>query len=177
MMRITRVIVALCALSVVSTGCDEGVFERHDGLVQNYTSELTALERSILEFLNHPTTDEIVLDVEVGLDKRAASNLITHRNGPDGLVDTEDDNLFNSIAEVDSVYWVGQMALDNLAAYIESEAWIRAPHQTLGVYDGLHFTVSEGQKTVELANSASRAELEDIIGLSSTAGSFAMLAR
>ncbi len=165
-MRIMRVFTALAALSMVSAACDEGVFERHDGLVQNYSAELTALERSILEFLNHPLTDELVLDQEVGLDKRAASNLIAHRNGPDGLVDTDDDNLFNSIAEVDGVYWVGPTALDSLAAYIESEAWTRAPHQTLGVYDGVHFTVSEGRKTVELANVASRPELVDIIGLS-----------
>ncbi len=162
-------IVALSALSYLYAGCDEGVFERSDGLVQNYASELTALERSILEFLNHPLTTAQVLDVEVGLDKRAAYNLVEHRNGPDGLVDTDDDNLFNSMAEVDGVYWVGQNALDRLASYIESESWTRAPHQTLGVYDGVHFTVNEGSLTVELANSASYAELCDIIGLGDVA--------
>ena len=168
-MKRVMFIVALSALSLSYAACDEGVFERHDGLVQDYAPELTVLERSILEFLNHPLTTAEVLDVEVGLDKRAARNLIAHRNGPDGLVDTHDDNLFNSMAEVDGVYWVGQMTLDSLEAYIESQAWTRAPHQTLGVYDGVHFTVNEGHLTVGLANSASHAELADIIGLSDTA--------
>jgi hypothetical protein len=167
MKKITTLI-ALSALTVFYTGCDEGVFERNDGLVHRYTPELTALERNMLEFLNHPLTTIEVLDDEVGLDKRAAEHLVAHRNGPDGLVDTDDDDLFNSIEEVDGVFWVGQTTLERLADWIESEAWSMAPHHTLGVYDGVHFTVAEGHRTVELANEASLPELRDIIALGQT---------
>ena len=168
-MKVVGKIVAIGALTLAMVGCDGDVFERHDGLVQDFDTEVSALERSMLEFMNHPKTDVVLLDEEVGLDKRAAENLIAHRNGPDGLIDTEDDNLFNSTAEIDSVFWVGQTALDKIAAYIESEAWKRASHRTLGVYDGIHFTVEEGERTIELANMASKMELEQVVGLTEIA--------
>ena len=71
---------------------------------------------ALLAFLNDATTTMTVLDYEVPLDKRAAGNLIGHRNGGDDVFGTSDDDLFDSVAEVDAVRWVGPATLDRLAA-------------------------------------------------------------
>ncbi|MCA9622102.1 MAG: hypothetical protein KC731_23925, partial [Myxococcales bacterium] len=64
------------------------------------------------------------LDDEVGLDKRAAENIIAHRDGADALPETSDDDLFESIAELDAVPYVGDTALALLAAYAVANGYL-----------------------------------------------------
>jgi DNA uptake protein ComE-like DNA-binding protein len=63
-----------------------------------------ARERAILGLVNHPDTTESLLDVDVGLDRRAATNIIAARP-------------FANLAALDAVSYVGPTALDALAAY------------------------------------------------------------
>ena len=157
-------------LAAGSLGCDRQANEDlYDGMVSHNQTTMDAIDLGTLEFLNHPTTTVQVLDHDLGLDSRAARHLMSHRNGPDGLVDTDDDDLFNNIAEVDGIYWVGESTLEILRIWVESEGWIQDVMQTLGVYDGVHFTVAEGSATIDLTNRASRTELVDFIGLSDAA--------
>jgi hypothetical protein len=139
--------------------------ELNGGWVAAQEPSMSTIDLGVLELLNHPTTTLEVLDVDVALDKRAARNLIEHRNGPDGVVDTDDDDLFNTLAEVDSVAWVGQTSLEKLAVWVESQGWLHGAHDSLGVYDGVHFTVAEGRATLDLVNRASRVELVSHIGI------------
>jgi len=74
-------------------------------------------EQNLLDFLNHPTTTLTKLDDDLGLNKNAALSLIAHRNGPDGTLGTADDNLFDSLGEVDAVTYVGPTALEQLLTY------------------------------------------------------------
>ncbi|MEZ4475011.1 MAG: hypothetical protein R3F60_30305 [bacterium] len=74
-------------------------------------------EDAILRLLNDEGTTQPFLDQDVRLERRAASNLIARRNGPDGVYGTDDDHLFGSIAEVDAVPYVGPYALDCLRTY------------------------------------------------------------
>ncbi len=37
---------------------------------------------------------------------------MAHRDGPDGIAATEDDDLFDSLVEVENVYWVGDWTVD-----------------------------------------------------------------
>ena len=60
---------------------------------------LTADDLALLAFLNDPSTTRELLDVEVGLDARSATNLIAHRDGPDGHFPSADDDVFETIAE------------------------------------------------------------------------------
>ena len=75
------------------------------------------LEMQVLDFLNHPVTTFTVLDDTVGLTSSAAKNLIAHKNGPDGEAGTEDDDLFDSLDEVDAVKYVGASALGKIKEF------------------------------------------------------------
>ncbi|MFK7988121.1 MAG: phospholipase D-like domain-containing protein [Sandaracinaceae bacterium] len=55
---------------------------------------------------------------EAGIHSRAANNLVSHRDGADGAFGTADDDLFDDIAEVDGVSWVGPVAIRQLVASI-----------------------------------------------------------
>jgi hypothetical protein len=111
----------------------------------------------VLELLNDPATDLHVLDVLVPLDKRAAENLIAHRNGPEGA--------FDDIAEVDAVPYVGASALANLVAYAEANGYVPSGGDLLGVFDNVAFTVDEATETLAFVNTASETTLDDEVGL------------
>ena len=42
----------------------------------------------------------------MGLDRRAAQNIIDHRDGPDGIAGTGDDDLFDDITELDGARYL-----------------------------------------------------------------------
>ncbi len=132
-----------------------------ESLVANGTPEAIGL----IQFLNAPTTTIAVLDNQVPLDRRAAENLIAHRNGPDGLLGTGDDDLFDNVDEIDLVKWVGKTALQRLLAFVNSHGWVPAGDDLLGVWDGVAFSVNEAEAVLAFVNSASRSELDDDLGL------------
>ena len=73
--------------------------------------------QTVVAHLNDPATTADGLRAD-GVHGRAASNLVAHRDGVDGLAGTEDDDLFVDILEVDAVYYVGPVALEQLVAAI-----------------------------------------------------------
>ena len=90
---------------------------------------------AVVAFLNAATTTFEVLDLEVGLDRRAAQNLIARR----------DQAPFTRIEDIDAVPWVGEAALRQLRAFVDP------PY---GVVEGVGFTMSQARATLELANRA-----------------------
>ena len=78
------------------------------------------LEQKVLDFLNHPLATLTVLDIDAGLTSSSAKALIAHKNGPDELAGTEDDDLFDSLQEVDDVKYVGASALNKIKAFAET---------------------------------------------------------
>lgn len=131
----------------------------------------------IVGLVNDPATDFHVLDDLVPLDKRAATNLIAHRNGPDGVYQTADDNPFDSVTEVDDVKWVGPVGLDNLLAYAEAHGYVPTGDDVLGVYDDVAFTVDEAAATLDLVNTASYDVLDNDVALDKRAVDSIMAAR
>jgi len=119
----------------------------------------------VLGLLNAPTTTHTFLDDDVGLDRRAADNLIAHRDGTDGVVGTADDDPFDDVAEVDAVSWVGPSALDKLLAHARAGGWVPSGDDVLGVYDGVSFTVDEGLRVISFVNEASASVLDVDVGL------------
>ena len=61
----------------------------------------------LLDFINAADTTQNLLDYTVGLDRRAAGNLIAHRDGGDRKWGTSDDDFFQTVDEVDDVRFVG----------------------------------------------------------------------
>ena len=78
------------------------------------------LEQKVLTFINHYTTTETLLDGAVGLPSTSAGTIIVHRDGVDEEFGTADDNLFDSLAELDAVKYVGNSALDKIKLYAEN---------------------------------------------------------
>lgn len=81
-------------------------------------------ETAVLALVNDPQVDFELLDDDVGLDKRAATNIIVHRNGLDQQVGTSDDNPFDTVGELDKVKFVGASALGKLLAYAEANGYL-----------------------------------------------------
>jgi len=132
-------------------------------------AESSADAFGILNLLNDTEIGLDVLDDDAGLDSRAARSLIWHRNGPDGIAGTQDDDLFDSIAEVDDQYYVGATALDRLAAYAEANGFTPGDYDIVGSWDGVWFTLADVHATLDLANTATEAELDDTYSLDSRA--------
>jgi 5'-nucleotidase len=59
-----------------------------------------------------------VLDVNVGLNRQAATSIINHRKGPDGVLGSRDDAWFKTLAELDAVKYVGPAAFKRLKDYV-----------------------------------------------------------
>jgi len=110
-----------------------------------------------------------MLDQEVGLDRRAAESIIGHRNGPDGELGWLSDDLFDSIAEVDDCYYVGNAALTRLNEWTLANGWVASGDDILGTFDDVTFTVDEAAAVVELVNTSGAAYLDDDLALNARA--------
>ncbi len=73
---------------------------------------------AVVHWVNDPATDAGTLK-DAGVHGRAAANIIDHRNGPDGMFGTADDQLFEDIVQIDDVYYVGPAAIRQLVAAVE----------------------------------------------------------
>ena len=103
-----------CAMDDSPDGIDEvGVVPggKADG------SDFTPCELdAVVAWLNEgPSADAIR---SAGVHTRAAANLVDHRDGADATFGTADDDLFDDIGEVDDVYYVGPVAIEQLVASI-----------------------------------------------------------
>ena len=84
------------------------------------------IDLAILALVNDPAVGQSLLDDDVELDSRAATNIIDHRDGSDGVVGTGDDDPFDSIAELDAISYVGESALAKLGAYALANGYLGA---------------------------------------------------
>lgn len=106
----------LVALAGCATSGDP--FADDGELAQALTpAEVTA----VLDLVNYPGVTGDELDADAGLDGRAARAIAAHRAGPDGRFPSLDDNLFDSLAELDAVPYVGNAALENLLGYAATQ--------------------------------------------------------
>lgn len=88
------------------------------------------IDSRTLAMLNHPAT--LIDDLAQHVSINTATNLMQYRNGPDGIPNTADDKLFNTMAEVDAVEGVAQISLDALR--LAGELW--SPPGLLSLQDG-----------------------------------------
>jgi hypothetical protein len=123
----------------------------------------------LLDFLNDPATDAVLLDIDVALDRRAAGNLMAHRNGGDGVFGTSDDDLFSSVREVDDVRWVGPRSIERIVEFASVIGFVPAGTDYLGTWDGVDFTVIEADSTIHFVNTSTEDELDYDLGLNARA--------
>ena len=122
-----------------------------------------ALIEGMLLFLNDESTTVGLLDITVDLDHRVAKGIIAHRDGNDEVLGTEDDDLFESICEIDSIEWVGPKTIQRIKEYAIENGWVPEEDPFLGVYDGVTFTVLEAEAVLVLVNESSLEALDAII--------------
>jgi hypothetical protein len=82
-----------------------------DGLSSG--NDLEAL--AVLGLLRDATFEE--LDVDARLSSRAARNIIEHRQGPDRVDGTSDDDLIDTLTELDAIPYVGPAVFAQLVEY------------------------------------------------------------
>jgi hypothetical protein len=111
----------------------------------------------VLDLVNYPGTDFEVLDREVRLDRRAAANIIAHRNGRDGLSPSADDQLFSSLEELLAIDRMGPANLEKLRLYA-----LDAPPPAGELVAGLEFRGWECEAVVWGANHATVEELLEL---------------
>lgn len=118
----------------------------------------------ILDLVNDPATDTALLDDDVGLDARAAQEIIELRNGLDDAYPSGDDGVFHSLEELDAVAYVGPSALGKL------RDWALAHPPAPGeLVEGVMFSGAEIEAIVWGLAGATEDELDDVVGLSSNA--------
>jgi hypothetical protein len=72
-----------------------------------------------------------------------------------------DDDVYNTVDEIDAVRFVGPRSLDRMVEYAARNGWVPGAADVLGVYDGVSFTVDQAAATVALANALTETELDD----------------
>ena len=134
----------------------------------------TAEAITILEFLNDGATTFELLDADVGLDVRAAQNLIAHRDGDDLEPGTADDDLFDTMDELDAVPYVGPAAVAKLTEYVTFQGWV---FYSTGSWEGVTFTASQVTLALDFANFASLEVLDHDAKLDARAAENILAAR
>ncbi len=93
------------------------------GGVYDDIEEGSAEALAVLALVNDKVVDFALLDDDVGLDRRAATNIIEHRDGADGTAATADDDLYETVAELDGISYVGNSALNKLLIYAQTHGY------------------------------------------------------
>ena len=111
----------------------------------------------MLAFLHDPLTTESLLDLDVGLDVRAARSLVAGRP-------------FDTVAEADAQYYVGPAALTLVHDWALAHGYVALhPEDVLGTWDGVTFTVAQAEAVLHGVNTAADAVLDHDLGLDSRA--------
>lgn len=102
------------------------------------------------------TLDDPASTGAVGLDTRAAHNIVAYRLGDDGVEGTDDDEAFDDLAELDAIPYVGPRAFGKLLEYALEHDY-GTPSDTGGIIEG----TPEAAAVLDLANRASLETLDD----------------
>jgi hypothetical protein len=147
------VVVAMSAAAAVAACAEraDGVDSTAEGVIAAGSLE----EYSVLRFLNGPDATVDVLDVDAALDARAARNIVGHVRGADRVLGTADDDLLDSVYELDAVPYVGATALDHLLTYVDSIGGVA----TMTI-EGVPLTDAQAAAILEVANGATAAEID-----------------
>ena len=114
----------------------------------------------VIALVNDPAVDAWFLDEGVGIDARAADRIVAHRQGPDGLDGTADDERYTTIMALDAVAYVGDATLSLLG----DAAW-ELGYVPVLVLEGVAFSEGGLEATLLLANGATFDELDTGAGL------------
>lgn len=87
--------------------------------IPNTIHENTPEARAILRVVNTFSLHKMIS--ETNMYWRSAEEIANYRKGPDGMLRTDDDRVIFTLAELDSVPYVGKTALRRLRAYVQKK--------------------------------------------------------
>ncbi len=121
-LHLTRSLSTFAALLIGLTGCVAEAPLGVDNGALTRAAEGSPEALAVLALLNSDETTKEMLDIDAGLDRRAAAGLIKHRAGLDGVFrnGAGDDDLYDDLREVDSIAYVGPSAIGKLIDYAAS---------------------------------------------------------
>ena len=129
----TRVVMLSLLVALTGAGCVARGDADPEAAPSEVAQDLSGTDgANVLALVNYPGTDAALLDTQVGLDSRAAKNIIAHRNGPDGVSPSSDDVLFATLDDLDAIPYVGDSAFTKLTAYAAAHP-LPAPETVEGV--------------------------------------------
>lgn len=169
--EIMRALLAVLPFAVVVASC--GTQADLDAASTSSSVDGALDATAILRFVNSAAASEDVLDVDATLDARAARAIVLHVWGEDERFGTGDDDLCDSLAELDSLSYVGDAALRALDAYVRT----LAPPSSGGgggalvVVEGVTFTAAEAASALAHCNERSEQQLDEDVGLDARAAS------
>lgn len=158
-----RTFCVLALSGVLLTGCaasDDPTQAR--GFAALGLVDQTPEAMGIITFLNHPDTTDVILHHDVGLSVDAATDLVTWRDGPDGLCGTPDDQGFASLDDIDAIAQLTDDEVDRLLDWVTGPGANGGRGASLGMVDSVPFTVGEAELTMALVNHAHPDFLIDI---------------
>jgi DNA uptake protein ComE-like DNA-binding protein len=154
---LTRTLAPLALIASLTSACaladDTGASVGAPG-AHSMSAWETAL---VLDLINYPGTDFDVLDQHVRIDRRAAANIIAHRNGHDGITPSGDDQLFGNLEQLLAVHMVGPATLEKLRLYA-----LDFPPPAGELVAGLEFSGWEAEAVVWGAN---RADVDELLAI------------
>jgi len=130
--------------------------------VPTWPQEGTTEASALLVFLDHDLTDLEVLEESVGLDMRSASSLLKHRDGADGHRGTGDDDLFDSVWEVDDIPGVAEPGIASMVDYALDHGFPEGPFSVS--YDDVWMTEDQAWDVLSFVNTASLDVLDHEVG-------------
>lgn len=122
-----RLVLSLAVLGAGLAACDgsSGVTSAESDQIEGL-GEGSAAALAVLSLVNDRGLDAERLKAVTRLDRRAAGNVVAHRDGADRAPRTDDDDLFDSIAELDAVPQIGPASLKRLRDAAIAEGYLEA---------------------------------------------------
>lgn len=127
-MRLPTIVSIACSIPLLASGCVAELDDDLDVAADDERSafpplpdEDTTLAYGMLRVANE--LDFETLDIDVALDIRSATSIIEHRQGPDDILGTADDQYVDSIAQLDALYWLGPANLWKIQNYAILEGY------------------------------------------------------
>tara|TARA_B100001964_G_scaffold171641_1_gene188893 strand:+ start:357 stop:1049 length:693 start_codon:yes stop_codon:yes gene_type:complete len=112
-----RVALSLCVVVLGTMACGSGALDGEFDVAPLASMKSGLIQDAVLALVNDPEVGFELFDDDIGLDRRAAAGLVLHRDGPDEVAGTGDDNLFDDIDELDAIRYVGRVALRRLELF------------------------------------------------------------
>lgn len=123
-MRIAKWLGVAALSSFSLLGCGDPV-EEDSSDVTSGMDETTDEAQALRALLNDPATTKEVL-VASKLSSSIAKAIVAHRDGPDGLARTADDDVFETVREVDDISGIGPATLTKLVKIATDKGYLAA---------------------------------------------------